>query len=95
MSESKSFLRRVFSLLMDRVFEDLRRIVRRRVEAIIRLVVIGVTGLTLLMLGLLHLSLGMVRQLTFFLGEALAYGIVGLVFVLLGIVLLLLAMILR
>lgn len=92
MSETEPLHRRIISLFMGRSLEEIRKTVRKEIKTYTRLMVISFVGLVFITLGLLHLSLGIVKQLTIYLGEALAFSIFGLFSMLLGIVLILLAM---
>lgn len=105
MSETDSFYRRIISFITSRSleelrkkikkdFEELREQVREEIKTYTRLMAISFVGLVFVTLGLLHLSLGIVKQLTIYLGEALAFSIFGLFSILLGIVMVLLAMLL-
>jgi hypothetical protein len=77
---------------MSRSLEELRKNIREELKAYTRLMAISFVGLVFITLGLLHLSLGIVKQLTIYLGEVLAFSILGLFSILLGIVMILLAM---
>lgn len=92
MSETEPLHRRIISLIMGRSLEEIRKTVRKEIKTYTRLMVISFVGLVFITLGLLHLSLGIVKQLTIYLGAALAFSIFGLFSILLGIVLILLAM---
>jgi len=93
MSETEPLYRRIISIIMDRGLKELRKSIRKEIKSYTRLIVISFIGLTFLTLGLLHLSLGIVKQLTVYLGEALAFSILGFFCILLGIVMILLAMV--
>lgn len=92
MSETEPLHRRIISLIMSRSLEELRKNIREELKAYTRLMAISFVGLVFITLGLLHLSLGIVKQLTIYLGEVLAFSILGLFSILLGIVMILLAM---
>jgi len=105
MSETEPLHRRIISLIMSRSLEELRKKIKKDLEELrknireeiktyTRLMAISFIGLVFVTLGLLHLSLGIVKQLTIYLGEALAFSIFGLFSIFLGIVMVLLAMLL-
>jgi hypothetical protein len=105
MSETESFYRRIISFItsrsleelrkkMEKDLEELRKQVRKEIKTYTRLMAISFVGLVFITLGLLHLSLGIVKQLTIYLGETLAFSIFGLFSILLGVVMVLLAMLL-
>ncbi len=105
MTETESFYHRIISFITSRSLEELRKKIRKDLEELrkqvreeiktyTRLMAISFVGLVFVTLGLLHLSLGIVKQLTIYLGEALAFSIFGLFSILLGIVMVLLAMVL-
>ncbi len=105
MTETESFYHRIISFITSRSLEELRKKIRKDLEELrkqvreeiktyTRLMAISFVGLVFVTLGLFHLSLGIVKQLTIYLGEALAFSIFGLFSILLGIVMVLLAMVL-
>ncbi len=93
MSETEPLHRKIISFIMGRSLEELRKSIRKEIKAYTRLMVISFIGLTFITLGLFHLSLGIIKQLTIYLGEALSFSILGLFCILLGIVMILLAMV--
>jgi hypothetical protein len=105
MSETESFYSRIISFITSLGLEELRKNIRKDLEELrkqvreeiknyTRLMAISFVGLVFVTLGMLHLSLGIVKQLTVYVGEALAFSLFGLFSILLGIVMVLLAMLL-
>ena len=105
MSETEPFYRRIISFItshsleevrkkIKKDLEELRKQVRDEIKTYSRLMAISFVGLVFITMGLLHLSFGIVKQLTIYLGEALAFSIFGVFSILLGIVMVLLAMLL-
>jgi len=84
----------LFSSFLNNIFAGINKIIRKKVDEIIRqiikVVALTIVGTSIVLLGVFHLSTGFIKYFsTIFGNEAIAYGTVGVFLLLLGMILLL------